>query len=96
MLNKKHIPESWDIYEVIRFLEEIILKETGALKVRITSIEETKDFEKNYIEVKYEMRRITSRYQIPKSDRSKVFDYSMVENHMKTYMRDGKIDDILK
>ena len=95
MGTKQQIPESWDRYEAIRFLEEILLKETHAWKVRITSIEEYDNFGKRCIYVTYEQIRTTARHQIRKPDEYKMFDFDMVESHMKTYIRDEKIKKIL-
>jgi len=92
---RQQIPQSWDRYEVIRFLEEKLKEEFHAWKVRITSIEETNDFGKHSIYVRYEIRRTTSRHQIPKPDSYHIFDFDMVDNYMKTYIRDEKINQLL-
>jgi hypothetical protein len=92
---RKQIPETWDRWEVIRFLEEILKEELHAWKVRITSVEDYDNFGKRSIFVHYQVNMTTIRFQIPNPDKTKIFDFDMVESHMISYNRDKKINDLL-
>ena len=105
---RKQIPESWDRYEVIRFIEErIIIERFKTIKphyLRVTSVEETDDFGKHYIYVRYQVKLTTKRFELPKPDEyitiydilpgTMMFDFNLIESHMKTYMRDEKLKKI--
>lgn len=98
MRMRGQIPESWDRYEVIRFIEErIIIERFRTIKphyIRVTSVEETDDFGKHSIYVRYQVKLTTKRFELPKPDEYIMFDFNLVESHMKTYMRDEKLKKI--
>ena len=89
------IPENWDRYEAIKFMEGFIKKKVGAFRVRVTAIEETNDFGKRCIYTHYNKTMTTSRRETPGPDLTFLCDFSILENHMKIFMRDEKINDIL-
>jgi hypothetical protein len=98
--------DDWDRYELVRYLEEqlhpIFLsidtvgtswEKTGVWKIRVTSIKET--VTRKNIFVHYEIVRSTSRFKNPEPDRTHIFNFDMVESHMKSYERDIKLKEIL-
>ena len=106
----RQIPESWDRYEAIRFMEELILLEKEVnndmkpFKIRVTSIEVMDNFSssRETIYVRYTVNipiyhgaGTTSRSQLSNPDEWWVTDYSILEGHMIQYMRDEKLKKIL-
>ena len=99
----RQIPESWDRYEAIRFMEELILLEKEVnndmkpFKIRVTSIEVMDSFSssREKIYVTYRVNMTTSRSQLSNPDGWWVTDYSILEGHMIQYMRDEKLKKIL-